>query len=128
MLICEMTTALVCSPDRALADIVAWNLERRGYGVRREAWAACCPATGEMPPAEDVIIVDLDCPAPTTWQALARVRERYGDRPVIVLSYEWPDARHLLVLRPGAYHRKPFAIEDLLHSVLVLTATSSPNS
>jgi hypothetical protein len=102
---------LVCSLDRTLSELLAWNLASRGYRVRHEAWDPCGGAAPARQDGADVLVADLDFPGPGCWAGLARVREAFPSVP-------------LPLLQPCAHLRKPFGAEELLTLVQAVAAGS----
>ncbi len=118
----RLPTVLVCSADATLSKLVAWNLAIRGFPVRQDPRSPCCEApAGSF--NVDVIIADLDCSGPASWQAAARLRETFRSLPVVLLSHDRPDAERLRGLAPCRHLRKPFAINNLLTAVREVVPT-----
>jgi DNA-binding response OmpR family regulator len=109
------------SVDPTLSRLVQLNLERRGFGVRQHRWAACC-GLGETPQAcaADLIIVDVDCPSPASWNAAPHARAVFTQPPLLLLAHERPSAAYLRMHDPCQALEKPFAVDELIRAVHAL--------
>lgn len=116
-----MTKVLVVDDD---ADI-RW-LTRTILGGRFEILEA---ATGtaalrvlDEPGAVDAVVLDVQMPELDGWDTLAAIRKdpKWSDLPVILCSVksEAPDARRAWELGCDAVIGKPFAIDELEHTVI----------
>jgi DNA-binding response OmpR family regulator len=115
---------LVWSDNHILADLVAKNLDRRGFDVHE----------GPLPPfpvrgateldAPDLIVVDLDCLDAELWHRASLIRRLLPGVPLVVLGHSWPTSPRVDRLQPCAYVRKPFAIDALLAAVKDVTTGS----
>jgi DNA-binding response OmpR family regulator len=112
---------LVCSIDESFSELVALNLTRRGFSIRRERWAACCDAGETSANQADVVIVDLDCPEPECWRGGTRARRRFPDCALVYLGHGWPATERLRAVQPCGYVRKPFGMGELLRVLGELT-------
>lgn len=118
-----MVNVAVCSADLVVSQLLALNLNRRGFVVRQTHWAPCCggpEATPDLGGAA-LIIADLDCSAPTCWTGATRLRRAAGDLPILFLGHEWPDPARLQSLQPCGYLRNPFALQALIQLLHQLT-------
>jgi DNA-binding response OmpR family regulator len=115
----------IYSVDAMLSDLLARNLARRGFGVRQAARTPCCDHLADLLEAADVVIADLDCPAPACWQGVARLREQHPSLPVVFLAHDRPDAGRLRAWRPYRYLRKPLAVDELLRVLAELVPAGS---
>ena len=106
------------SVDPTLSRLVQLNLERRGFDVQQHRWAACC-GHGESPRgcAADLIIADLDCPAPVCWNGAPQVRAVFKQHPLLLLAHERPSAPYLQAHQPCQALQKPFAVDELVRAV-----------
>jgi DNA-binding response OmpR family regulator len=106
---------LVLSVDATLSRLMQLNLERRGFDVRPHTWAACC-GRGEAPRGNqaDVVIADLDCPAPDCWTAAPQLRALFPSHPLLLLAHDRPSAPYLQTHQPVRSLQKPFAIDELV--------------
>jgi DNA-binding response OmpR family regulator len=114
-----MIDVLVCSGDAVLSDLLQRNLSHRGLRVRLEHWDPCrIPSFGSLNLDEaGIVILDLDCPPPASWERAALLRAQLPDVPLILLTNDWPDRQRLLRCEPYAHVRKPFAIQELLSAL-----------
>ncbi len=110
-----MPTILVVEDDRALAEGLAYNLERAGYRVLRAGGGAEGAALAKEA-RPDLVILDLMLPGLDGFGFLRSVRGG-GDRvPVIVLSALDAETDKIRGLDLGAddYVTKPFGVGELL--------------
>lgn len=112
-----MLHVLILSIDATVAGLLRMNLERRGFGVGHQAWAACCGVGQAMPEPTDIVVADLDCPPPDCWTANGRVRDLFPSQPVLLLGHDWPDGHKLETCRPCSYLQKPFAIQEFMQAI-----------
>ena len=126
----DMVHVLILSVDATLAGLLRVNLERRGFGVRHQAWAACC-GLGDAAPREaapedaHLLVADLDCPPPACWNGSQRVRARFPAHPLLLLGHDWPDGQVVEACRPCRYLQKPFAIGEFIDAVGELAQAQS---
>jgi DNA-binding NarL/FixJ family response regulator len=101
-----------------MARLLKINLERRGFHVQSQPWAACC-GLGDRPwqYTGNVVIADLDCPAPACWNAGPRLRAAYPHIPLLLLAHEHPSARYLRAHQPCGYLQKPFGVSDAVREI-----------
>jgi DNA-binding response OmpR family regulator len=119
-----MVHVLILSLDATLAGLLRLNLERRGFGVRHQVWAACCGVGEATVGAADLVIADLDCPPPAWLNGTRRVRALFPLHPLLVLGHDWPDGQMVEACRPCRYLQKPFAIQDFIQGVGALVSAS----
>ena len=116
---------LILSLDTTLTGLLRLNLERRGFGVRHQAWAACCGAGEATLETVEVVIADLDCPAPAWGSGARRVRGLFPSHPLLLLGHDWPDGQIVNTCHPCRYLQKPFAIDDFMQSLRALVPAPS---
>jgi DNA-binding response OmpR family regulator len=107
-------SVLLCSNDRTLADLVAWNLDQRNFTVYR---APLNQTDGPvLPPgvAVDLLLVDSDDDVWDVWHHVAQLRVLFPYVPLVVLAHAAPSVQQLGQLQPGRFVQKPFAIDRLL--------------
>jgi DNA-binding response OmpR family regulator len=117
-----MVHVLILSLDTTLAGLLRLNLERRGFGVRHQVWAACCGVGQATAEAADALIADLDCPPPAWWNGTRRVRALFPSHPLLLLGHDWPDGQMVEACRPCRYLQKPFAIDEFLQALGALVS------
>ncbi len=116
----RIARVLVVEDDAALSDVVCTFLSDEGY--------ACVPAfsgTEGLLRAEsaekpfDLVILDLMLPGIPGEELIGRLRQAWGEVPVVVTSAKSDVAARVSVLRLGAdgYLVKPFDLEELLARV-----------
>ena len=112
---------LVVSIDSTMAHLLQINLERRGLDVRWQLWAACCNL-GRTPRqyAADLVIADLDCPAPECWEAGPRLRGAFREAPLLLLSHERASVHYLVAHEPCRCIEKPFGLNEVVREVSAL--------
>lgn len=120
----DMVHVLILSLDVTFAGLLRLNLERRGFGVQHQVWAACCDLGEAMAETTDLVIADLDCPPPAWWDGTRRVRARFPSHPLLLLGHDWPETQMVEACRPCRYLQKPFAIHDFIHAVGALASTA----
>jgi DNA-binding response OmpR family regulator len=118
----DQARVLVLSVDATLAGLLQLNLERRGFSVERQEWAACCGTGAGTPDAADVVIADLDCPPPAAWSGTRRLRAVFPSQPLLLLAHDWPDTQLVEACRPCQYLQKPFGIGEFMRAVGALAA------
>jgi DNA-binding response OmpR family regulator len=125
---------LIAEDDPAIANLIAYNVERAGYEVTIAAdGVEALRRLREDPP--DLLILDLLLPLQSGWQVLREVRSRLGNRlarlPVLIVSALACDRLEGEIARMGAQRLlgKPFAVKDLCRAVgELLDATRTPTS
>lgn len=108
---------LVVDDERAIADIIKFNLEKEGYLID----TACDGEEGldkvrTLNP--DLIILDVMMPKMDGFEVLKKVREDYST-PVLMLTAKEEEVDKVLGLELGAddYITKPFGMKELVARV-----------
>ena len=121
-----MPRTLVVEDDPAIAEVVAYQLQKTGHEV------VVVPDGAEaLREARDgaygLIVLDIMLPGMSGIDVL-RVLRRESDVPVIVLSARDADADQVMALELGAddYVTKPFSVRQLLARVNAVTRRSAP--
>ena len=113
-------TILVADDEKDIVELIAYNLEREGFAVRKafdgsKAW--------EMVLAEkpDLVILDLMMPAMPGMEVCTRIRrqEATASLPIIMLTAKSDPVDRILGLEVGAddYITKPFHVRELIARV-----------
>ncbi len=108
---------LVVEDEKAIADILAFNLQREGY----DTLAAYDGTDGLRQALElgpDLILLDVMLPGMDGFEVLERVREKH-DTPIIMLTAREEEADKVAGLERGAddYITKPFSMRELMARV-----------
>ena len=105
---------LVVEDEKAIADILVFNLQREGY----DTLVAYDGAEGlrcALEEAPDLILLDVMLPEMDGFEVLGHIREKH-DTPIIMLTAREEETDKALGLELGAddYISKPFRIKELL--------------
>jgi DNA-binding response OmpR family regulator len=110
----RVAQVLVVDDDATVASVVVSYLERAGHSTRQLGnGRAAVEAVAEHPP--DLIVLDIMLPGMDGMQVCRRVRERWPDLPIVMLTaLAEPDDR-IAGLELGAddYVTKPFSPREL---------------
>lgn len=115
-----MTKVLLVEDNELNRDMLSRRLERRGYvvSVAVDGQEALAQAAVQMP---DVILMDMDLPVLTGWDATRRLREDPAIRniPVIALTAHALPSDRERAMEAGcdAYQSKPIEFADLLAKI-----------
>lgn len=108
---------LVVEDEKAIADILVFNLQREGYGtvVAYDGTDGLRLALSESP---DLILLDVMLPGIDGFEVCRRVREKY-DTPIIMLTAREEETDKVMGLELGAddYITKPFSMRELMARV-----------
>lgn len=118
---------LLVDDEEAFVTTLQERLEMRGFSCR----VALDGETGlgmieaRLP---DVVVLDLRMPGMGGAEVLRRIRARWPELPVIMLSGHGSDQDFETCLNLGAslYHKKPLDIGDLLDSIRAVTQGNDP--
>ena len=108
---------LVVDDERAIADIIKFNLEKEGYMVDTAYdGEEGIDKVNEMMP--DLIILDVMMPKKDGFQVLKEIRVKYST-PVLMLTAKEEEVDKVLGLELGAddYITKPFSMRELVARV-----------
>ena len=108
---------LVVEDEKAIADILVFNLQREGY----DTLAAYDGAEGlrcALSESPDLILLDVMLPEMDGFEVCRRVREQ-SDVPIIMLTAREEEADKVMGLELGAddYITKPFSMRELMARV-----------
>ena len=121
-----MAKILVVEDEKAIADIVAFNLMREGYEVIT-AYDGLEGLKFALEDGVDLILLDVMLPGMDGFEICRRVREK-SNVPIIMLPAREEETDKVLGLEIGAddYITKPFSMRELMariHANLRRTAT-----
>ena len=109
------TKILVIEDEKAIADILAFNLKREGYGVMSayDGNEGLRLALVEKP---HLILLDIMLPGIDGYEVCSRVRRSDPAIPIIMLTAREEEADKILGLESGAddYVTKPFSMRELI--------------
>src|SRR3972149_407511 len=110
----EMMKALIVDDDHALADVVAFALQRAGFQViqAHDGYLALQLWVEEKP---ELIILDINLPKIDGFTVCQRIRA-VDDTPIILLTVRdsEEDILHGLELGADLYLTKPFSLRQLV--------------
>lgn len=108
---------LVIEDEKAIADILVFNLQREGYDtlVAYDGTEGLRCALEEAP---DLILLDVMLPGIDGFEVLGHIREKH-DTPIIMLTAREEETDKVLGLELGAddYITKPFSMRELMARV-----------
>jgi DNA-binding response OmpR family regulator len=121
---------LVVDDERAIVDLIEYNLQRNGYQVivARDGHAALRMARAELP---DLIILDLMLPGPDGFDVCRQLRREdasSSDIPIIMLTARDEEVDRVVGLELGAddYVTKPFSVRELVARVKAVLRRVKP--
>ena len=107
---------LVVEDEKAIADILVFNLQREGYDtlVAYDGTEGLRCALEEAP---DLILLDVMLPGMDGFEVLGHIREKH-DTPIIMLTAREEETDKVLGLELGAddYITKPFSMRESQHA------------
>ncbi len=108
---------LVVDDEKAIADIIKFNLKKEGYEVitANDGEEGIVKAFTENP---DLILLDIMMPKVDGYEVCKKVREKFST-PIIMLTARAEEVDKVLGLELGAddYVTKPFGIRELMARV-----------
>ena len=109
-----MAKVLIVEDEKAIVDIIAFNLKREGYEVE-EAYEGKGGLEKALSPQVDLVLLDVMLPGMDGFELLRRLREK-SNVPVIMVTAREEERDKVLGLDTGAddYITKPFSIKELL--------------
>ncbi len=116
-------TILVVEDDRAIADVVSYNLEQAGHQVliARDGQDGLRQAQLKLP---DLVVLDLMLPQLDGLEVCRRLRAVPATKhiPVLILTAKSEEVDQVVGFRLGAddYVTKPFSVKVLLERIKVL--------
>ena len=114
----EKKTILVVEDEKAIADILVFNLQREGYDTI-VAYDGTEGLRHALEDAPDLILLDVMLPGMDGFEVCKRVREKFHNTPIIMLSAKGEVFDKVLGLELGAddYIMKPFDAKELVARV-----------
>ena len=108
---------LVVEDEKAIADILVFNLQREGYDTI-VAYDGTEGLRRALEDAPDLVLLDVMLPGMDGFAVLGRIREKM-DTPVIMLTAREEETDKVLGLDLGAddYITKPFSMRELMARV-----------
>lgn len=103
---------LLVEDDDALRQTVSRTLKAAGYMVFEAASFA--QATKQMAIKPDLMILDINLPDATGWEAAGWLEQFTSPVPIIVTSGVEPEPKRIEQFKPKAFLPKPFAMRELL--------------
>lgn len=112
-----MAKVLIVEDEKAIVDIIAFNLKREGFEVE-EAYEGKEGLEKALSPQVDLVLLDVMLPGMDGFELLRRLREK-SNVPVIMVTAREEERDKVLGLETGAddYITKPFSIKELLARV-----------
>nr|WP_297173480.1 response regulator [uncultured Agathobaculum sp.] len=113
----EKKTILVVEDEKAIADILVFNLQREGYDTL-VAYDGAEGLRRALADAPDLVLLDVMLPSMDGFEVLGHIREKQ-DTPVIMLTAREEETDKVLGLDLGAddYITKPFSMRELMARV-----------
>ena len=114
----DKKTILVVEDEKAIADILVFNLQREGYDTL-VAYDGTDGLEKALSGAPDLILLDVMLPGMDGFEVCKRVRERPSDVPIIMLTAREEETDKVMGLELGAddYITKPFSMRELMARV-----------
>lgn len=113
----EQVNILIAEDEKAISDIIKFNLVKHGYGIRvaYDGEAALEEIENSTP---ELLILDIMMPKKDGFQVLKELRKKYKF-PVIILTAKEEEADKIMGLELGAddYIVKPFSMNELIARV-----------
>ena len=108
---------LVVEDEKAIADILVFNLQREGYDTM-VAYDGAEGLRAALEDAPDLILLDVMLPEMDGFAVLGHIREKQ-DTPIIMLTAREEETDKVLGLELGAddYITKPFSMRELMARV-----------
>ena len=120
---------LLLEDDPAIAQTVAFALQREGLAVEHHAWLADARrAWAQQPPR--VAVLDIGLPDGSGLDWLRALRQAGDTTPVLLLSARSEELDKVLGLELGAddYLAKPYGVRELVARVRALLRRGAPTS
>ena len=113
----EKKKILVVEDEKAIADILVFNLQREGYDTL-VAYDGADGLHAALEDAPDLILLDVMLPSMDGFAVLKHIREKQ-DTPIIMLTAREEETDKVLGLELGAddYITKPFSMRELMARV-----------
>lgn len=126
----EQRTIYLVEDDESIRELIVYALKSAGFNVQGFENAREFYAIMDMPPAPDLVLLDIMLPGESGLQILAGLRAAPATRrlPVIMLTAKGTEYDKVKGLDPGAddYITKPFGVMELLSRVRALLRRCQP--
>ena len=108
-----MAKVLIIEDEKAIVDIIAFNLKREGYQTE-EAYDGQEGLRLALQPDVDLVLLDVMLPLMDGFELLRRLREK-SNVPVIMVTAREEERDKVFGLESGAddYITKPFSVKEL---------------
>ena len=108
-----MAKVLIIEDEKAIVDIIAFNLKREGYETL-EAYDGQEGLGKALAPDVDLVLLDVMLPLLDGFEVLRQLRQR-SNVPVIMVTAREEERDKILGLETGAddYMTKPFSVKEL---------------
>ncbi len=108
-----MAKVLIVEDDKAIVDLIAFNLKREGYEVQ-EAYDGQQGLEKAQAQDIDLVLLDVMLPYMDGFEVLRRLRQK-SDVPVLMVTAREEERDKILGLETGAddYITKPFSTKEL---------------
>lgn len=108
-----MAKVLIIEDEKAIVDIIAFNLKREGYETL-EAYDGQEGLEKALAPDVDLVLLDVMLPLLDGFEVLRQLRQR-SNVPVIMVTAREEERDKILGLETGAddYMTKPFSVKEL---------------
>ena len=108
---------LVVEDEKAIADILVFNLQREGYDTL-VAYDGADGLHAALEQAPDLVLLDVMLPSMDGFEVLRHIREKQ-DTPIIMLTAREEETDKVLGLELGVddYITKPFSMRELMARV-----------
>ncbi|HIX89507.1 MAG TPA: response regulator transcription factor [Candidatus Agathobaculum pullicola] len=113
----EKKKILVVEDEKAIADILVFNLQREGYDTL-VAYDGADGLRAALEQTPDLILLDVMLPSMDGFEVLGHIRDKQ-DTPIIMLTAREEETDKVLGLELGAddYITKPFSMRELMARV-----------
>ena len=119
---------LIAEDETALVELLAYNLKREGFAIRRAADGRQALLQAAKTPAPDLLLLDWMLPGPSGIDICKRLRRdpRLKPMPIIILTARGEELDRVSGLNAGAddYITKPFSMKELIARIKALLRRS----
>lgn len=114
----EKKTVLIVEDEKAMADMIRFNLEAKGYATLT-AYDGAAGLQMALEESPDLILLDVMLPKLLGFEVCRQLRERGEAVPIIILTAREEEDDKVKGLELGAddYMTKPFSVRELLARV-----------
>ena len=115
---------LIAEDETALVELLAYNLKREGFAIRRAADGRQALLQAAKTPAPDLLLLDWMLPGPSGIDICKRLRRDplLKPMPIIILTARGEELDRVSGLNAGAddYITKPFSMKELIARIKAL--------